>query len=91
VFPILNLGRRTGEGDTLVVDTVGHNDKTMVDNYRTPHSEKLHVVERWRMTDDGMTLEVAMRVDDPETYNESWLRREQPQPVRLPHPGSRDA
>src|SRR5215468_5258684 len=33
------------EGDTLVVDTVGLNDKTFIDNYRTPHTAKLHVVE----------------------------------------------
>src|SRR5215471_20030835 len=32
------------EGDTLVVDTIGLNAKTFVDNYRTPHSDKLHVV-----------------------------------------------
>jgi hypothetical protein len=41
------------EGDTLVVDTVGQNTKTVVDAYRTPHSDKLHVVERWRMVDNG--------------------------------------
>src|SRR5215471_5096735 len=41
------------EGDTLVVDTIGLNDKTFVDNYRTPHSEKLHVVERYKLIDDG--------------------------------------
>src|SRR6266700_1477741 len=36
-------------GDTLVVDTIGLNDKTYVDNFRTPHTEKLHVVERFRI------------------------------------------
>jgi hypothetical protein len=41
------------EGDTLVVDTIGLNDKTVVDIYRTPHTEKLHVVERWRVVDGG--------------------------------------
>ncbi len=43
------------EGDTLVVDTIGMNDKTYLDNFRTPHSEKLHVVERFKMIDDGKT------------------------------------
>jgi hypothetical protein len=34
------------EGDVLVVDTIGMNDKTFIDAYRTPHTEeKLHVVE----------------------------------------------
>ena len=36
------------EGDTLVIDTIGLNTKTFIDSYRTPHTEKLHVVERWR-------------------------------------------
>ena len=60
------------EGDTLVVDTIGLNNKTFVDNYRTPHTEKLHVVERWRMIDDGKTLEVEMTIEDPDTYNQPW-------------------
>jgi hypothetical protein len=38
------------QGDTLLIDTVGFNDKTYVDNFRTPHSDKLHVVERWKPT-----------------------------------------
>ena len=60
------------EGDTLVVDTIGFNTKTFVDNYRTPHSDKLHVVERYRLIDDGKTLEVRFRVEDPETFNQPW-------------------
>ena len=60
------------EGDTLVVDTVGLSSKTYVDAYRTPHSEKLHVVERWKLGQDGKALEVTMTVDDPETYNQPW-------------------
>ena len=65
------------EGDTLVVDTIGQNTKTVVDAYRTPHSDKLHVVERWRMVDNGNTLEVLVTVDDSDTYNQPWqgLRR----------------
>jgi hypothetical protein len=60
------------EGDTLVIDTIGLNDKTFVDNYRTPHTEKLHVTERWKMIDDGKNLEVAITIDDPDTYNQPW-------------------
>src|SRR5438034_88556 len=59
------------EGDTLVIDTIGLNSKTYVDNYRTPHTEKLHVVERWKLKDDA-TLEVTFKVDDPDTFNEPW-------------------
>lgn len=60
------------EGDTFVIDTIGQNDKTFVDNYRTPHTEKLHVVERWRMIDDGKRMEVRFTVTDPDTYYEPW-------------------
>jgi hypothetical protein len=60
------------EGDTLVVDTVGLNDKTVVDIYRTPHTEKLHVVERWRMVDGGQGMEVVFTVDDPDAFYEPW-------------------
>jgi hypothetical protein len=60
------------EGDTLVIDTVGLNDKTTVDNFRTPHSEKLHVVERWKLTDGGNVLEVTIRIEDPDTFYEPW-------------------
>jgi hypothetical protein len=53
------------------------NTKTVVDAYRTPHSDKLHVVERRRMVDNGDTLEVLVTVDDSDTYNQPWqgLRR----------------
>ena len=60
------------EGDTLVVDTVGLSEKAFVDNYRTPHTEKLHVVERWRMIDGGNKLEANIRVEDADTYYELW-------------------
>jgi hypothetical protein len=60
------------EGDTLVVDTIGQNAKTVVDAFRTPHTGKLHVIERWRMTDGGKTLEANITVDDPDTFNQPW-------------------
>ena len=60
------------EGDVLVVDTIGFNTKTFVDNYRTPHTDKLHVVERFHMIDGGKTLEVQFTVDDPDTFNQPW-------------------
>ena len=65
------------EGDTLVVDTIGQNTRTFVDPFRTPHTEKLHVGERWHLVDGGKALEVAVTVDDPDTYYEPWsgLRR----------------
>ncbi len=60
------------EGDTLVVDTIGLNDKTFLDNYRTPHSAKLHVTERWRLIENGAKLEIMLTIDDPDTFNEPF-------------------
>ncbi len=60
------------EGDTLVVDTIGLNDKTFVDNFRTPHTEKLHVIERFHLVDGGKVLEVNITFDDPDAFNAPW-------------------
>ena len=60
------------EGDTLVVDTVGLGSQTFVDAYRTPHSDRLHVIERWKLTQEGKGLEATVTVDDPETYYQPW-------------------
>jgi hypothetical protein len=58
-------------GDTLVIDTIGLSTKnSFIDNYRTPHSEKEHVVERYKVSADGRMLEAAVTVDDPDTFNE---------------------
>jgi len=60
------------DGDTLVVDTIGFNDRTFVDSYRTPHTDKLHVVERFRLIDGGNTLEAAFTVEDPGAFYQPW-------------------
>ena len=60
------------EGDTLVVDTIGMNDRTFVDNYRTPHTAQLHVVERFSLLDGGNTLEVHVTVNDPGAFTMPW-------------------
>ncbi|HYM17764.1 MAG TPA: hypothetical protein VEU06_04305 [Micropepsaceae bacterium] len=60
------------EGDALVVDTIGLTTKAAIDNYRTPHSSKLHVVERFHRIDDGKTLEVNLTVEDPDTFTTPW-------------------
>jgi hypothetical protein len=60
------------EGDTLVVDTIGITTRVFIDNYRTPHSDKLHVIERFQMIDGGKTLEVNLTVDDPGAFTTAW-------------------
>jgi len=58
-------------GDTLVVDTLGLSTKnSYIDNFRTPHTEKLHVVERFKLSADERTLEATVTVEDPDTFNE---------------------
>lgn len=59
------------EGDTLVVDTVGLDPRTWVDNFATPHTDKLHVVERYRLRDPG-NLDVTVQVDDPGAFTMPW-------------------
>jgi hypothetical protein len=56
------------EGDTLVVDTIGQNTQTFIDNYRTPHGEKLHVVERYHLVDGGKTLQADVTIEDPAIF-----------------------
>ena len=59
-------------GDTLVVDTIGLNTRTFVDSFRTPHTEQLHVVERFRIVDGGKALEVTAHVEDPGAFTTPW-------------------
>jgi hypothetical protein len=72
------------EGDTLVIDTIGLNDRTFVDNYRTPHTAKLHVVERWRAVEDGNVMEVTFTVDDPDAFYEPWTAKQRYRRVQQP-------
>ena len=58
-------------GDTLVIDTVGLQTKNnYIDNFRTPFTEKLHVVERLKLAADGKQIEALVKVEDPDTFNE---------------------
>jgi hypothetical protein len=59
------------ENGELFVDTIGLQTKnSYIDNYRTPHSEKLHVTERYKIVNNGNTLEAFIKVDDPDAFNE---------------------
>ena len=62
---------RYENGDTLVVDTIGlQTENSYIDNFRTPHSEKLRVVERFTVSPDRKTLTAIVTVTDPEAFNE---------------------
>jgi hypothetical protein len=55
------------EGDTLVADTIGFNDKTWLDRAGHPHSKNLHLVERFRRV-DANTLTIDLTIEDPTAY-----------------------
>ena len=60
------------DGDTLVVDTVGFNDKTWLDQVGHPHSDALHLVERIRRVNhDALTIDIT--IDDPKAYTKPWV------------------
>jgi len=63
------------EGDTLVVDTIGFNDKTWLDGGGIPHTEALHVVERIRRIDHD-TLVDEFTIDDPKAYTKPIAARQ---------------
>jgi hypothetical protein len=67
------LGDSVGhwEGDTLVVDVIGFNDRTWLDQDGHPHTEALHVIERYTRRDE-MTLHYEVTIEDPKTYSKPW-------------------
>jgi len=59
------------EGDTLVVESVGFDDRTWLDKFGHPHSDQMHLVERYRRV-DADTLELTMTLTDPVVYTRAW-------------------
>jgi hypothetical protein len=67
-----SIGRyKNGE---LVVDTIGfvEHPYSFVDNYRTPRTRALHVVERWKMFGGGNAIEATVMVEDPGAFDAPW-------------------
>jgi hypothetical protein len=60
------------EGDTLVVDTIGIDERTWVDGFGTPHTRQLHVIERFHLIQDGKVLEANVHVEDPGAFTTPW-------------------
>mgnify|MGYP003349819009 FL=1 len=56
----------------MVVDTIGQNNKSLIDLYGTPHTELIHVVERFKLIEGGNTLQVLIEVDDPGAFTMPW-------------------
>jgi hypothetical protein len=59
------------EGDTLVIDTVGYNERFWIDRTGLPHTEKLHTVERFTRTDYN-TIKYEVLIEDPDVYTRPW-------------------
>jgi hypothetical protein len=70
------MGYSTGrwEGDTLVVDTGGFNDRSWLDAGGHPHTDALHVTERFHRPDVGH-MEVQITVDDPKSYSKPFTMK----------------
>jgi hypothetical protein len=70
------LGHSIGrwEGETLVIDTVGLNDRVWQDLSGRPQTEKAHIVERYRRADLGH-MELEITIDDPGAYTRPWKIR----------------
>jgi hypothetical protein len=76
-LPLTFLGDSVGhwEGDTLVVDTVGLNDRSFIDDEGSSHSTQEHVIERYRKINNGTQLELIMTVEDPVTLEQPYSYR----------------
>ena len=59
------------DGDTFVVDTIGISDINWLDRMGHPHSDKLHLIERFRRVDDK-TMQLNLSIDDPIAYTKTW-------------------
>ena len=62
----------------MVIDAIGLATKnSYIDNFRTPHSQKLHVVERLTLEPDGQHLTGIVTVEDPDTFNAPLMVEDQ--------------
>ena len=60
------------EGDTFVVDSNGHDERTWVDHFGYPHSDQMHLQERYKRTNYN-TLELTWTITDPKAYTKPWI------------------
>ncbi len=51
-----------------MVDTIAQDMRTFIDNFRTPHSDRLHVLERYHLIDGDKTLEAQVTIEDPASF-----------------------
>jgi hypothetical protein len=68
---------------TFVVETVGMDERTWLDNVGDPHSSEMRVEERYHLLDRD-TMELTVKIDDPKTYTKPWLARDKLRLKRMP-------
>jgi hypothetical protein len=68
------LGYSVGkwDGNALVIDSAGFDDSTLLDNAGLPHSDALHLTERYELSRDGKHLHLKFTIDDPKTFTQAW-------------------
>jgi hypothetical protein len=71
------------EGDSLVVDSTGYDERSWLDKNGYPHSEDMKLHEVYRHP-DAMTLEITMTLDDPKAYTKPWVGNKQVYKLQLP-------
>lgn len=71
------------EGDTLVINSNGYDDRTWLDSLGYPHTDEMTLEERWRHP-DAETLEVTMTLTDPKAYTKPWVGGKQTFKLQLP-------
>ncbi len=59
-------------GDTLVIDTIGLDDNGPIDRLNTPHTRRLHVIERHQLVDNGNRMRISFNVVDPGVFTQPW-------------------
>lgn len=71
------------DGDSLIVDSLGYDDRTWLDGNGYPHSEDMKMHEVYGHP-DAMTLELTMTIDDPMAYTKTWAGNKQTYKLTLP-------
>ncbi len=60
------------EGDTLVIESAGFQEGTLLDDAGLPHSDALHLTELYKLSKDGKHLHARFTIEDPKSYMRPW-------------------
>ena len=69
--PGMDIRLDDGKEDTLIVDTIGLDERSWLNGGGYPHSDAVHIVERFRRPDDD-SLELTTTIDDSKAYTKPW-------------------